>query len=97
MLTQQAIKKQKKGTVEVLVDSGTARENVSRIGKKCRLGSELRGAGQKAVTRIVLTEMIYLDNAATSWPKPPEVLQGNDRCPGARRGQPRPLRAPVVH
>jgi tRNA 2-thiouridine synthesizing protein A len=31
MLTHQAIQKMGKGTVEVLVDSDTARENVSRI------------------------------------------------------------------
>lgn len=33
MLTQQAIGKLKKGTIEVLVDSPTARENVSRLGR----------------------------------------------------------------
>ena len=33
MLARQAIQKQEKGTVEVLVDSGTARENVSRLAK----------------------------------------------------------------
>ena len=33
MLTAKAIKKLGKGMVEVLVDSGTARENVSRLGK----------------------------------------------------------------
>jgi len=31
MLARQAIRKLDKGTVEVLVDSGTARENVSRL------------------------------------------------------------------
>jgi tRNA 2-thiouridine synthesizing protein A len=31
--TNQAIKKMNKGTVEVLVDSGTALENVSRLAK----------------------------------------------------------------
>jgi tRNA 2-thiouridine synthesizing protein A len=31
LLTRLAIQKQSKGTVEVLVDSGTARENVSRL------------------------------------------------------------------
>ena len=31
MLARQAIKKYDKGTIEVLVDSGTARENVTRI------------------------------------------------------------------
>ncbi len=33
MLTRQVIQKLDKGTVEVLVDSGTARENVSRLAK----------------------------------------------------------------
>ncbi len=33
MLARQAIQKLKKGTIEVLVDSATARENVSRLAK----------------------------------------------------------------
>lgn len=33
LLATQAIKKQKQGIVEVLVDSGTAKENVSRLAK----------------------------------------------------------------
>ena len=33
MLAQEALKKAGKGTVEVLVDSGTARENVSRLAR----------------------------------------------------------------
>jgi tRNA 2-thiouridine synthesizing protein A len=33
LMTQQVIKKMDKGSVEVLVDSGTARENVSRLAK----------------------------------------------------------------
>jgi tRNA 2-thiouridine synthesizing protein A len=33
MLTNQAIKKLSKGTIEVLVDSSSARENVSRMAK----------------------------------------------------------------
>ena len=33
MLARQAINALKQGTVEVLVDSGTARDNVSRLGK----------------------------------------------------------------
>ena len=33
MLARQAIRKMDRGTVEVLVVSGTARENVSRLGK----------------------------------------------------------------
>ncbi len=34
MLARQAINEVNRGTVEVLVDSGTARDNVSRLGKK---------------------------------------------------------------
>jgi hypothetical protein len=33
MLTNTAIKKLSKGTIAVLVDSATARDNVSRVGK----------------------------------------------------------------
>ncbi len=33
MLASQAIKKRNKGTIEVLVDSGTARDNVSRLAR----------------------------------------------------------------
>lgn len=33
MLASQAMKKLGKGAIEVLVDSGTARENVSRLGR----------------------------------------------------------------
>ena len=33
MLASKAIKKLNKGAIEVLVDSGTARDNVSRLGK----------------------------------------------------------------
>ena len=33
MLASKAIKKLKKGAIEVLVDSGTAHDNVSRLGK----------------------------------------------------------------
>jgi len=33
MLTSKAIKKLNKGAIEVLADSGTARDNVSRLGK----------------------------------------------------------------
>ncbi len=33
MLVSKAIKKLSKGVIEVLVDSGTARDNVSRLGK----------------------------------------------------------------
>jgi tRNA 2-thiouridine synthesizing protein A len=34
MLARQVMQKSDKGTVEVLVDSGTARENVSRLAEK---------------------------------------------------------------
>ncbi|HSW59122.1 MAG TPA: sulfurtransferase TusA family protein [Dehalococcoidales bacterium] len=34
MLTNQAVKKLGKGSLEVLVDSGTARDNVSRFAQK---------------------------------------------------------------
>ena len=33
MLAQEALKKAGKGTIEILVDSGTARENVSRLAR----------------------------------------------------------------
>ncbi len=33
MMAYQAVKKATKGTIEILVDSGTARDNVSRAGK----------------------------------------------------------------
>jgi tRNA 2-thiouridine synthesizing protein A len=33
MMANQAIKKINRGTIEILVDSGTARDNVSRAGK----------------------------------------------------------------
>lgn len=33
MLTQEALQKMGKGTIEVLVDSSTARENVSRLAR----------------------------------------------------------------
>jgi tRNA 2-thiouridine synthesizing protein A len=33
MLTQEALQKMGKGTLEILVDSSTARENVSRLAK----------------------------------------------------------------
>jgi len=33
MLASNAIKKMNRGTIEILVDSGTARDNVSRLGK----------------------------------------------------------------
>ncbi len=34
MLANQAVQKTDKGTIEILVDSGTARENFSRAGRK---------------------------------------------------------------
>jgi tRNA 2-thiouridine synthesizing protein A len=38
MLTHQAIQKLGKGTIEVLADTGTARENVSRMAKSSGWG-----------------------------------------------------------
>ncbi len=53
LLATQAIKKFGKGTVEVLVDSGTARENVSRLAKNA--GWAVNFEEQKdGSTRIVL-------------------------------------------
>jgi tRNA 2-thiouridine synthesizing protein A len=34
MLARQAINEVNQGTIEVLIDSGTARDNVARLGKK---------------------------------------------------------------
>jgi TusA-related sulfurtransferase len=53
MLTRKAIQKLDKGTIEVLVDSGTARENVSRMAESmgCAITIEEQTDGS---TRIVL-------------------------------------------
>ena len=55
MLTNGAIRKQEKGTIEVLVDSGTASENVSRLaqssGWKVNVQEQTQGE-----YRIVLTK-----------------------------------------
>ena len=40
--------------------------------------------------------MIYFDNAATSWPKPPGVAEAMVAFSGRGRRQPGPLRAPAV-
>ena len=41
--------------------------------------------------------MIYLDHAATSYPKPPQVSGGDERFSRTRRGQPRPFWSSPVH
>jgi TusA-related sulfurtransferase len=53
MLARQAIQQQNKGTVEVLVDSGTARENVSRLAKNAGWAVTIEEQ-HEGVTRIVL-------------------------------------------
>ena len=53
MLARQAIQQQNKGTVEVLVDSGTARENVSRLAKNAGWAVTIEEQPE-GVTRIVL-------------------------------------------
>ncbi len=55
LLTQNAIKKQKKGTVEVLVDNSTSRENVSRTARNAGWGVELQEQ-DKGITRLILTK-----------------------------------------
>jgi tRNA 2-thiouridine synthesizing protein A len=53
MLAAKAIKKLEKGTVEVLVDSGTARENVTRLGKNSGWSVTIESQPD-GVSRIVL-------------------------------------------
>ncbi|MDD5591596.1 MAG: sulfurtransferase TusA family protein [Dehalococcoidales bacterium] len=55
MLVRQAIQKMDKGTVEVLVDSGTARENVSRLGKNSGWAVTVQEQPDSSY-RIVLTK-----------------------------------------
>ncbi len=55
MLVRQAIQKTGKGTVEVLVDSGTARENVSRLGKNSGWAVTVQEQPDSSY-RIVLTK-----------------------------------------
>lgn len=55
MLTHQAIQKLGKGTIEVLVDSDTARENVSRLAQQAgwKINVEEQPNGEY---RVVLTK-----------------------------------------
>ena len=53
MLAAKAIKKLEKGTVEVLVDSGTARENVTRLGNNSGWSVTIESQPD-GVSRIVL-------------------------------------------
>jgi len=53
LMTQQAIRKLTKGTVEVLVDSGTARENVSRLAKSYGWSVDIKEQSDGS-SRIVL-------------------------------------------
>jgi len=54
MLIDRAIRAAKKGTIEVLVDSGTARENVSRKAKSAGWGVKIEE--QSGGWRLVLTK-----------------------------------------
>lgn len=53
LMTRQVIKKMERGTVEVLVDSGTARENVSRLAKNSGWSVEIKEQSDGSY-RIVL-------------------------------------------
>jgi tRNA 2-thiouridine synthesizing protein A len=53
MLARQAIQKYSKGTIEVLVDSGTARENVARLAKNAGWKVNIEGQPDGSA-RIVL-------------------------------------------
>ncbi len=53
VLTRQALQKMSKGTIEVLVDSGTARENVSRLARSSGWDVTLEGQRDGSY-RIVL-------------------------------------------
>jgi TusA-related sulfurtransferase len=56
MMALRAIQKMDKGTVEVLVDTGTARENVSRLAKSAgwTVTVEARPDGNSRIIRIIL-------------------------------------------
>ncbi len=61
---------------------GTTRLNVGFFKKneaiiKCKLAEESRADGrdEKEVRGLSMSNVIYFDNAATSWPKPPQVAQ----------------------
>jgi TusA-related sulfurtransferase len=66
--------KQGQSPIQVLVDTGTSRDNVSRMaqGSGWQVAVEARDDGYLADVSDQV--MIYLDHAATSWPKPPQVL-----------------------
>jgi tRNA 2-thiouridine synthesizing protein A len=53
LMTQQAIKKMDKGFIEVLVDSGTARENVSRLARSTGWSVDIKDQSDGSC-RIVL-------------------------------------------
>ena len=53
MLTRQAIQETGKGTIEVLVDSGTARDNVTRLAKSS--GWQVSLETQADGYRLILT------------------------------------------
>jgi tRNA 2-thiouridine synthesizing protein A len=55
LLTQNAIKKQEKGVVEVMVDNSTSRENVTRTAKNAGWSVELQEQ-DKGITRLILTK-----------------------------------------
>ena len=55
MLTRQTIRKLDKGTVEVLVDSGTARDNVSRIARNTGWKVTVEGKSDGS-SRIILVK-----------------------------------------
>ena len=74
LLARQALQKSGKGAIEVLVDTDTALENVSRVAKNAGLEAH-GGITTGRSPPVIDDEMIYLDNAATSWPKPPEVIK----------------------
>lgn len=53
LMTQQVIKKIDKGSIEVLVDSGTARENVSRLARSAGWSVDIKDQSDGSC-RIVL-------------------------------------------
>ena len=71
----------------MLVDSGASRDNCSRVAAKAGWGVEIEDRAEGGF-KLVIDPMIYLDYAATSWPKPPAVHRGDGRLSGARRGNP---------
>jgi len=55
VLVDKAIKQVKQGTIEVLVDSGTARENVQRLAKSTGWATSLKEEPQNTF-RIILSK-----------------------------------------